>query len=53
MLLEYMVLPKTKQVDFAVIRLLADLLVTGYSTVWFIQVSHMLLFSCMSFFHSS
>ena len=25
------------QVDFAVIRLLADLLVTGYSTVWFIQ----------------
>jgi len=26
------------QVDFAIIRLLADLLVTGYSTVWFIQV---------------
>lgn len=26
------------QVDFAVIRLVADLLVTGYSTVWFIQV---------------
>lgn len=25
------------QVDFAIIRLLADLLVTGYSTVWFIQ----------------
>lgn len=23
--------------DFAIIRLLADLLVTGYSTVWFIQ----------------
>ena len=26
------------QVDFAIIRLLADWLVTGYSTVWFIQV---------------
>ena len=26
------------QVDFAIIRLMADLLVTGYSTVWFIQV---------------
>lgn len=27
------------QVDFAIIRLLADWIVTGYSTVWFIQVS--------------
>jgi hypothetical protein len=27
------------QVDFAMIRLLADWIVTGYSTVWFIQVS--------------
>lgn len=27
------------QVDFAIVRLLADWLVTGYSTVWFIQVS--------------
>jgi hypothetical protein len=26
------------QVDFAVIRLLADWIVTGFSTVWFIQV---------------
>lgn len=37
-----------QQVDFAMIRLLADLLVTGYSTVWFIQVSPSLrmLFTC-------
>ena len=26
------------QVDFALLRLLADWLVTGYSTIWFIQV---------------
>ena len=26
------------QVDFALVRLLADWIVTGYSTVWFIQV---------------
>jgi hypothetical protein len=26
------------QVDFAMIRLLADWIVTGYSTLWFIQV---------------
>ena len=27
------------QVDFAIIRLLADWLVTGFSTMWFIQVT--------------
>jgi hypothetical protein len=37
------------QVDFAIVRLLADWIVTGYSTVWFIQVgsSHPL---CMNLF---
>lgn len=29
------------QVDFAIVRLLADWIVTGYSTVWFIQVGLM------------
>jgi hypothetical protein len=28
----------SRQVDFAMIRLLADWIITGYSTVWFIQV---------------
>ena len=29
------------QVDFAIVRLLADWLVTGYSTVWFIQARYL------------
>ena len=37
------------QVDFAIIRLLADLLVTGYSTVWFIQVIFFQDFHCFFF----
>ena len=35
------------QVDFAFIRLLADWIVTGFSTVWFIQVGLSMVPHCI------